>query len=66
MYHELQQELQAFYAILDEKAFVFNEKCSQRLEESFDERASSYQQKALQYQTIAELCQPVLFKNCRY
>lgn len=62
----LKEELKAFYATLDDTAFEFNEYCSQKLEEGFDETASSYQQKAFQYQTIAELCRPVLLPYCRY
>ncbi|MBR4865315.1 MAG: hypothetical protein IKU11_01395 [Clostridia bacterium] len=66
MYDALQKELKSFYEGLDETAYEFNQRCSRVLEERFDPNASAYDQKAVQYQTIAELCQPVLFENCRF
>jgi len=66
MFAPLIQELRTFYAALDDQAQQFNEQCTQQLEADFDAQASAYQQKAMQYRTIAQLCRPVLFEHCRF
>lgn len=63
-YKKLREELIDFYwNKVNLMAKDFCEKCTQVLEESYDDGMTSYQAKALQYLTIADMCQPVLFQN---
>lgn len=62
----LHNELKEFYGEQDFKAYDFNKLCSEELEKRVTDDMSSYEQKGIQYETIAELCNPVIFKNSSF
>lgn len=63
-YQVLRQELTTFYQEkLEDMAVQFNVQCRERLEEACSDEMTAYEMKALQYRTIADMCQPVLFRN---
>ncbi|MBE6749590.1 MAG: hypothetical protein E7560_00305 [Ruminococcaceae bacterium] len=62
----LHLELKEFYGEQDFKARDFNEFCSNELEKRVNDDMSSFTQKGIQYETIAELCPVALFKNSSF
>ena len=63
-FDRLRAELRDFYGnILDDRADVFNAVCTAELDRRYEDGMSAYQMKALQYQTIVELCEPTIFDN---
>lgn len=63
-FDKLRAELRDFYDnIVNDNADAFNKICVDELERRYVEGMSAYQMKALQYETIVELCEPVIFDN---
>lgn len=63
-FDKLRAELRDFYEnVLNDRADAFNVTCVEELERRYDEKMSAYEMKALQYETIVELCEPVIFDN---
>lgn len=63
-FEEVRKELVDFYwNKVNHMAKAFCEQCTQVLEEKYEDKMTSYEAKALQYRTIADMCRPVLFRN---
>ncbi len=63
-FEKLRAELRDFYGnVLDDRADAFNVTCTAELERRYREDMNAYQMKALQYETIVEMCEPVIFDN---
>ncbi len=63
-FDELRAELRDYYEnTANGRAKDFCETCTAELEHRYAEGMSAYQMKALQYETIVELCEPVIFDN---
>lgn len=63
-YQTLRKELRHFYLeILDEKAVEFNTICREKLDACCSPDMPGYELKALQYRTITDMAQPILFRN---
>ncbi len=63
-FDKLRAELRDFYEnALDKRADAFNVACTAELERRYREDMNAYRMKALQYETIVELCEPVIFDN---
>ena len=63
-YNELRKELRNYYGKTSyENAKKYLEEGTKKLDESYDENMSAYDMKVLQYRTIADMIDPVLFEN---
>ena len=66
-YQQLRDELVAYYwHVADGRAKGFFETCTKAMDAQAAENMSAYDMKALQYQTITELFEPVLFYHCPF
>lgn len=64
LFSKLRSELKEFYWYkLDDMADAFYEKCKPMLDEKYSASMTSYQAKAMQYHTIADMFEPILFRN---
>jgi len=63
-YTDLRNELRNYYFETSYKnAEAFLNKCAAALDKKYDEKMSAFEMKAMQYKTISELCDPVIFEN---
>ena len=63
-YNELRKGLRNYYGKTSyENAKKYLEEGTKRLDESYDENMSAYDMKVLQYRTIADMIEPILFEN---
>ncbi len=64
---ELREELKEFYwNVVDDRSVEFFERCTKELDSLYDEGMSPFEMKVLQYKTITDMFEPVLFYNSPY
>lgn len=63
-YHEMRQELRDYYLkVADDRSMKFLDECTKKLDSLYKEDMSAYDMKILQYHTITDMFEPVLFYN---
>lgn len=66
-YNELRNEIKSYYSKTSyENAKKYLEAGTKKLDEMYNENMSSYDMKVLQYKTITEIMEPVLFENAPF
>ena len=66
-YSELRNEIKNYYSTASyENAKKYLEGGTKKLDELYDENMSSYDMKVLQYKTITDIMEPVLFENAPF
>ncbi len=66
-YQDLREELKNFYwNVADDRSVEFFERCTKELDSLYDEGMSPCKMKVMQYKTITDMFDPVLFYNSPY